>query len=271
MPHAHRWSYFYVPGDGYRYCACGVAETVAPDGKTGPVPAKSEAFVRRKIDELEKKAYAVPGSLNARVRALVEKRAALPTQLTHALVGAPIGAALGAGVQYARNYDNPDADARLRAVGKGAFGGGVLGALGGALHGQLQHEGATHAANQASVAARDHAAGVLERRQQALDAVGARPHADYRRGQLEVNTAGDYHVDAVRKMSDGEFNTFLREMGQKISPEDVRLRDLRAARARIGTQLDTTEAQVQALKNRFDMTQEEFDAMLLDPTRALVF
>lgn len=474
MAHTHRWNYFYVPGDGYRYCACGEAETVDPDGKTGPVPAKSEAFVRRKIEQLEKKAYAVPGSLNARVAALVEKRAALfgtpvgagvggglgaalglgagwyahrddpdderqramlrwgavgggvgaglgslpwgrlsvgapevvettvrrkpapltpddvpmpthvepvvgakqhlaaydreqaarraaeeatkalaakhdhyrqvanetfevmagprtapspwidaqeylrerlgadfivdhkhdvdgflekwaperyaaiplwartrakhaslPPQLTHALVGTPVGAALGAGIQYARNYDNPDPDARWRAVGKGAFGGGVLGALGGALHGQLQHEGVTHAANQASVAARDHAADVLEKRQQALDAVGAKPHADYRRGQLEVNTAGDYHVDAVRKMSDGEFEAFLRETGRRITPEDVRLRDLRAARARIGAGLDAAEAQVAQARaqgaNAFGMTQEEFDAKMLDPNHVWEF
>lgn len=75
MPHAHRWSYFYVPGDGYRYCACGAVETVDPDGKTGPVPTKSEAFVRRKIEQLEKKAYVVPGSLQARITALVETQA----------------------------------------------------------------------------------------------------------------------------------------------------------------------------------------------------
>lgn len=255
MPHAHRWSYFYVPGDGYRYCACGAVEAVDPDGKTGPVPAKSEAFVRRKIEQLEKKAYDVPGSLQARVAALVEKRAGLPAQLTHALIGAPVGATLGAGIQYARNYDNPDVDARWRAVGKGAFGGGVLGALGGALHGQLQHEGATHATNQASVAARDHAAGVLERRQKALDGIGARPHSDYRAGQMEINTHGDYHVDAVRKMSDAEFEAFLHQKAEALPPEALRLRARDEA----------------ARKRRFDMTQEEFDAMLLDPTRALVF
>lgn len=75
MAHTHSWTYFYVPGDGYRYCACGATETVDPDGRTGPVPAKSEGFVKRKIEQLEKRAYAVPGGLNARVAALIEKRA----------------------------------------------------------------------------------------------------------------------------------------------------------------------------------------------------
>jgi len=154
-----------------------------------------------------------------------DKQAALPPQVTHTLVGAPIGATIGAGIQYARNYDNPDEDARWRAVGKGAFGGSVLGALGGALHGQTQVEEATRSRNEAAVAARDFAARLLERRQQALDGIGARPNADYRGGQLEINTNGDYNVGDVRGMSDGAFESFLRQMADKISPMDVQLRE----------------------------------------------
>lgn len=56
MSHTHRWSYFYVPGDAYRYCACGAAETVSPDGEHGPVPEKDQGFVKRHIERLEKSA-----------------------------------------------------------------------------------------------------------------------------------------------------------------------------------------------------------------------
>jgi hypothetical protein len=63
VSHSHRWSSFYVPGDAYRYCACGAIETVSPDGEHGPVPAKEEGFVRRHIERLEKSAEALKKTL----------------------------------------------------------------------------------------------------------------------------------------------------------------------------------------------------------------
>lgn len=63
MSHEHRWSYFYVPGDAYRYCTCGATETVSPDGEHGPVPAKEQGFVKRHIERLEKSAEALKKTL----------------------------------------------------------------------------------------------------------------------------------------------------------------------------------------------------------------
>jgi hypothetical protein len=55
MSHSHHWTYFYVPGDTFRYCACGVREAVDPDGKSRPVTAKEKSFVEGQIRKLEKK------------------------------------------------------------------------------------------------------------------------------------------------------------------------------------------------------------------------
>lgn len=55
MPHAHSWTYFYVPGDAFRYCSCGARESVDPDGKSRPVTAKERGFVEGQIKKLEKK------------------------------------------------------------------------------------------------------------------------------------------------------------------------------------------------------------------------
>lgn len=56
MSHAHHWTYFYVPGDAFRYCSCGMREAVDPDGKTRPVEADQRAFVESRIKKLEKSA-----------------------------------------------------------------------------------------------------------------------------------------------------------------------------------------------------------------------
>ena len=45
--HKHTWRVGYVPGDGYRFCACGKVETVGPSGTIGKASASLIALVRR--------------------------------------------------------------------------------------------------------------------------------------------------------------------------------------------------------------------------------
>lgn len=47
MNHTHKFKMGYVPGEGYRYCACGVIETVGPDGKIGKADAALKKLVKR--------------------------------------------------------------------------------------------------------------------------------------------------------------------------------------------------------------------------------
>jgi hypothetical protein len=49
--HAHRWSYGYLPGTGYRHCACGEIEEVFPSGPPKPMAEKEKGFVRRHLEK----------------------------------------------------------------------------------------------------------------------------------------------------------------------------------------------------------------------------
>lgn len=49
--HAHRWSYGYLPGTGYRHCSCGEIEEVFPSGPPKPMAEKEKGFVRRHLEK----------------------------------------------------------------------------------------------------------------------------------------------------------------------------------------------------------------------------
>jgi hypothetical protein len=49
--HAHRWSYGYLPGTGYRHCACGEIEEVFPSGPPKSMAEKEKGFVRRHLEK----------------------------------------------------------------------------------------------------------------------------------------------------------------------------------------------------------------------------
>ena len=49
--HSHRWSYGYLPGTGYRHCACGEIEEVFPSGPPKPMAEKEKGFVRRHLEK----------------------------------------------------------------------------------------------------------------------------------------------------------------------------------------------------------------------------
>ncbi len=45
--HDHVWKFGYVPGEGYRYCACGRVDTVSPSGAIGKASKALVALVKR--------------------------------------------------------------------------------------------------------------------------------------------------------------------------------------------------------------------------------
>lgn len=49
--HQHRWSGGYLPGLGYRHCACGEIQETFPDGPPKPMPEKSRKFVQRHLEK----------------------------------------------------------------------------------------------------------------------------------------------------------------------------------------------------------------------------
>lgn len=58
--HSHKWTYGYLPGLGFRHCACGDVDEVDPDGSTRPAPRETQAMIRRKYAPAsggEKKAH----------------------------------------------------------------------------------------------------------------------------------------------------------------------------------------------------------------------
>lgn len=92
MSHAHHWTYFYVPGDAFRYCSCGAREAVDPDGKTRPVTGSQRVFVESRIKKMEKTAW----------HSLWSKLASAP------LIGGGVGALGGAAIGYYRHRDDED-------------------------------------------------------------------------------------------------------------------------------------------------------------------
>lgn len=70
--HSHRWAYGYLPGTGYRHCACGEIEEVFPDGPAKPMAEKEKGFVRRHLGKTAAYRYGekvadVPGDMSALV------------------------------------------------------------------------------------------------------------------------------------------------------------------------------------------------------------
>jgi hypothetical protein len=107
MSHAHHWTYFYVPGDAFRYCSCGAREVVDPDGKTRPVAASQRSFVESRIKKMEKNAW----------HSLWTKLASAP------LIGGGVGALGGAAFGYYRHRD--DEDPWRYAAGHALLGGAI--------------------------------------------------------------------------------------------------------------------------------------------------
>lgn len=184
MAHAHSWTYFYVPGDAFRYCSCGARESVDPDGKSRPVTAKERGFVEGRIKKLEKKGNNLYWQM---AYGVLEKRAASTSWLV------PAGAAVGAGVQYLRYRDEDEAKLHkhmMRGALLGGLGGAaVMGGVDGRIDSRNRKEQEVLRAQRAATQAQalTEANAVIAARRQALQAEHARRQATLPSNQAEFD------------------------------------------------------------------------------------